>query len=342
MRRRQRPFLLLLGIAAIAGSVWYAWSSGRPVTDGRYDFRANGIWIQHGWLGDDSWFDRNKREMTLFRDDARVRELADLFAGHGIRDVFPHLCPCTSDGRIALADAIQTERFLDGFSGFRVLPWIGGVLGEHCFPESSAWRGTFVSSVVALLVSHPRLAGIHLNIEPLPDGSEAFLVLLDELRQAMPTGKIISVAAFPPPLISRSYSKAYWAKPYYGQVAQRSDQIVPMMYDTAEPTAGSYRHLMRVWSVQALDWSGRTPVLFGVPAYDDSCEKDHLAQTENLRNAIAGIHAGLKTYPVLPENYSGVAIYCEWEMDRSEWDWFRTDFGKKQGEPFVTEITDNN
>ncbi|MCF8383599.1 MAG: hypothetical protein K9G39_08430 [Chlorobium sp.] len=239
-----------------------------------------------------------------------------------MRDVFPHLCPCTSDGRIALADSLQTERFLDGFSGFRVLPWVGGVSRKHCFPDSALWRERFVSSVVALLNAHPRLAGIHLNIEPVPDGNEAFLALLDELRQAMPEGKIISVAAYPPPKGSRPFIKIHWNKPYYAEVARRTEQIVPMMYDTSIRSARFYRHLMKVWSVQVLDWSGRTEVLLGIPAYEDSGARLHVAETESLRNALSGIHAGLETYRVLPDNYAGVAIYCEWEMDASEWAFF--------------------
>jgi len=78
-----------------------------------------------------------------------------------------------------------------------------------------------------------------------------------------------------------------------------------------------------------LDWSGSTQVLFGVPAYDDSGAGYHIAETESLRNALSGIHAGLESYRVLPKNYAGVAIYCEWEMDRSEWASFRSEFGSR-------------
>ena len=329
MRRYLRPILLLTAVAAIAAAAWHRWSPGTTVTDGRHDLRTNGILLQHGWIGDDAWFERNKRDRSRFRNDARIRDLALLLARHGVRDLFPHLCPCSPDGEIPPADSLQTERFLDRFSGFRVLPWIGGVLGKHCFPESPEWRETFVSSVVELLRDHPRLAGIHLNIEPMPDGSEAYLLLLDELRQAIPSGKIVSVAAFPPPMITRPFPAVHWDQQYYGEVARRSDQIVPMMYDTSIRSVKYYRHIMRVWSLQVLDWSGNTPVLLGVPSYDDAGTGYHLAETENIGNALAGIHAALETYPVLPQNYAGVAIYCEWEMDRNEWVTFGREFGRR-------------
>ncbi len=330
MRKPLHPILLLTAIAAVAALAWHAWSPGRSVPDGRHDLRTNGIWLQHGWIGDDGWFLRNGRDPSRFRNGAKIRELALLLGEHGVRDVFLHLCPCTLDGRIAPADSIQTERFLDGFTAFRVLPWIGGVLGRHCFPESPEWRKTFVTSAVELLDAHPRLAGIHLNIEPMPDGTGEFLLLLDELRRALPRGKIVSVAAFPPPTIFHPYREVHWDRHYYQEVARRSDQIVPMMYNSSIRSARLYRLLMRVWAVQALDWSGRTEVLLGVPAYDEPGVAYHDADTENLDNALSGIHAGLETYRVLPDNYAGVAIYSEWEMDTGEWATFRREFRRRR------------
>jgi len=331
MRTGLRSILLLmLAITALAALVYHAQSSCRSVSDGRYDFRTNGIWIGHGWLGDDAWFDRNKVERLRFRNNDSIRELSVLLASHGVRDVFPHLCPSTAEGRIAPADSLQTERFLNWFSGFRVLPWVGGVSRKQCFPDSVEWRENFVSSAAALLQTHPRLAGIHLNIEPVSDGSESFLMLLDELRRAIPQGKIISVAAYPPPMGSQPFSKVHWNRVYYTEVARRSDQIVPMMYDTSLRSPRLYRKLMSDWTVKVLDWSARTQVLLGIPVYDDPGVGYHNAETESLPNALAGIAAGLESYRVLPENYAGLAIYCEWEMDRSEWQYLRTEFLKKK------------
>ena len=32
------------------------------VSDGSHDVKTNGIWLQHGWLGDDKWFQRHKKK----------------------------------------------------------------------------------------------------------------------------------------------------------------------------------------------------------------------------------------------------------------------------------------
>ena len=321
-----RTMLLLFAILGLMGLAHLLWFPGKRVRDGRHDLRTNAIWIQHGWLADDLWFQRNRRDKSPFRDDQRIQELADLLASHGVKYVFPHVCPCNPSGSISPVDPVQTERFLDHFADFRVIPWIGGVLDVQCSPESPQWRNRFISSAVDLLQSHPRLAGVQLNIEPMPTGNADFLTLLDGIRQAMPAGKIVSVAAYPPPTRWHPYADVHWDEPYFRQVARRVDQLAPMMYDTAIKLPKLYRYLMSAWTSDILEWSGDTQVLLGIPTYDDAGVGYHFPRVENLQNALLGIHAGLsKTIP-LRRNYAGVAIYCEWEMDQQEWSLLKMEF----------------
>ena len=104
------------------------------------------------------------------------------------------------------------------------------------------------------------------------------------------------------------------------QIAERVDQVVPMMYDTAIKQPKFYRQLMFHWTTQVLDWSGDTPVLLGIPAYEDANVKYHFPKVENLRNSLLGVHAGLSRSKILPNNYAGIAIYCEWEMNPEKWE----------------------
>ncbi|MCA9428171.1 MAG: hypothetical protein KC994_24035, partial [Candidatus Omnitrophica bacterium] len=134
-----RTLLLLIAIIGVMGLIYLLWSPGKTVRDGRHDLRSNGIWLQHGWLGDDQWFKRNQKDKALFRDEKRIKELAHTLTSHGVKYVFPHLCPCNISGSIASVDPVQTERFLDCFENFQVVPWIGGVLEVHCSPESPQW-----------------------------------------------------------------------------------------------------------------------------------------------------------------------------------------------------------
>ncbi|MCI5132320.1 MAG: hypothetical protein D3904_12570 [Candidatus Electrothrix sp. EH2] len=327
-----RTLVVLIAIFVLTVLGYQLWSPGEIVCDGRHDLRSNGIWLQHGWLGDDLWFKRNRKDKTRFRDDQRIQHLADLLTDHGVKYVFPHLCPCHPGGRIAPVDPVQTERFLDHFADFQVLPWVGGVLNLQCFPESSQWRANFVASVLDLLQAHPRFAGVQINIEPMPTGTPDFLILLDELRQAIPAGKIISVAAYPPPTLWHPVPAVHWDEDYFRQIARRVDQLAPMMYDTAIRLPKLYQHLMASWTSDVPEWSEDTQVLLGIPVYDDAEVGYHFPEVENLHNALSGIHAGLSRYKVLPKNYAGVAIYCEWEMDRKEWSDFRKEFEKNEEE----------
>jgi hypothetical protein len=317
--------LLLLGVLAYA-----LWSPGRDITDGRHDRGRNGIWIQHGWLADDEWFRRNRKTDRIgeFRDERRLAALTERLRRHGITDVFPHLCPCRGDGSLPAVDPEQARRFLAAFAGFRVMPWIGGVSDETADVESDAWRAGFCRAARKLLDDYPGFAGVHVNIEPCPPGSPGFVKLLDVLRAALPPGKVLSVAAYPPPTVWHRFPDVHWEEPYFRQVASRADQLVVMMYDTSLRREKPYRHLMAQWTEEVLVWSGKAEVLLGLPAYDDAGSGYHHPEVESLANALLGVHAGLGSSPTLPVNYQGVALYCEWEMDEAEWAYYRGHFLK--------------
>lgn len=207
-----RRVAAVVAVAVVAAAVAFLyWPRGLEIRDGRHDRGRNGVWIQHGWLGHRQWFVRYRKlhKLARLRDPARVRALARLLRRHHVRDVFPHLCPADRFGVIPEVDDRATARFLDELEGFRVMPWIGGVLGKNALPDDPRWRSAFTRSAVRLLGRHPRLAGVHVNIEPCPSGHASFLMLLDELRAALP-GKVLSVAAYPPPTRFHPHPEVHW------------------------------------------------------------------------------------------------------------------------------------
>lgn len=329
--KRRSAFLIVLfcALSVLVSLVAYTlWTPGRDIADGRHDLGRNGIWIQHGWLGDDAWFARNhkKDKIAYFRNPDQIRQLAALLRRHGITDVLPHLCPTAESGEISPVDANQAERFLDSFDGFRVLPWVGGVTGVHVFPEDATWRSNFAQSIRRLLLAHPRFGGVHINIEPWPSGDKGYLDLIEEVRSALPEGKILSVAAYPPPTLWHPFPAIHWERAYFEQVSRRVDQIVVMMYDTALSLGKVYQYLVASWTREVLDWSGGAEVLLGLPAYRDEGVGYHDPRVENLENALLGVHSGLGGYRTLPGNYQGIALYCEWEMDEGKWTVLRSHF----------------
>jgi len=285
--------------------------------------------MQHGWLGDDGWFARNRRDPSLFRTPGQLTQLAARLRTHHVRYAFMHLCPCTGQGDLPPVDGAQTERLLDALEGtpVQVYPWIGGVLGRHALPEDPGWRRRFVASAASLLRAHPRLAGVHLNIEPWPSGDASLLALLDELRAALPPGRRLSLAAYPPPALVHPSLEVHWELPYLAQVAVRVDQVAFMMYDTALRWPKPYRWLVAEWTREVLQTvPAGVGVLVGLPAYDDAGVGYHVPEVEDLRNSLLGLHAGLASFGSLPPGYEGAAIYSGWEMDEAEWALFRERF----------------
>ena len=314
---------LLLAIW-LAGSLWHP---GLDIRDGRHDLGHNGIWLSHGWLGDDRWFLQNGKssERRNFRDPESVRLLADKLHRNHVTDVFPHLCPAAPDGSLPAVDNAQVERFLDAFDGFRVLPWIGGPNGGNVRLDRPKWRAAFVGNVQKLMAAHPRLAGVQINVEPLPSGDTNFLTLLDEFRTALPPGKLLSVAAYPPPTRWHPYDDVHWNEAFFRQVARHSDQLAVMMYDVGQRMPKLYQRIMADWTRESLAWSENKPVLLGIPTYRDAGVDYHDPKVENLTNALCGIHRGL-AHTALPNNYQGVAIYCNWETTPEDWSYFHDHF----------------
>ena len=307
---------VVLGIPALCYWVWQP-GSNTPLPE----YHNNAIWLGHGWLGDDSWFIRNKRNKDDFRSVEKISALFKKLSGNKISTVYPHLCPAQLDGRIAPYDSEQVERFLDIAEQYniKVIPWIGGVYEESARPANEKWRKNFVTSVDELLKKHPRLAGVQVNIEPMPSSEVGFLMLLDAIRPVT-KGKILSVAAYPPPTKWHPYPNVHWPLFYIKKLTNHCDQLAVMMYDTAIPLEKFYIKLMTDWTNQltSATRSSSCELLLGVPAYEDAGVGYHHPQVENIRSALQGIAASNHK-----NEANGIAIYCEWEMDENKWQIWR-------------------
>ncbi len=336
LRKRGKRLLVggALAIALVAGAR-ALWNPGLTVTDGRDDRGRNAMWLQHGWIGADSWFVENEREWKkpLFRSDEKVRELAAQCAQNGITDIYPHLAPTQPDGSIMPVDDAQLKRFLNGAPDLRVMPWIGGVKDADITLDLPARRQHFLDSVAALLRKYPRLAGVHLNVEPWPSGDAPMLVFLDDLRAVLPPGKILSVAAYPPPSRLHPFPEVHWDEAYFRQVAARCDQMAVMVYDTSLRDPKMFEWLAANWNAQIFEWTepnGSRPngpqILIGVPTYADEGVGYHHPGAENLTTGLRALHRALSRFDKTPANYQGAAIYSEWETDASEWKSWQKEF----------------
>ena len=303
---------IIFGVSGFCYLVWQV-GSDEPLPE----YQNNAIWLGHGWLGDDSWFLHNKRNKDDFRGAEKISALFKKLSDNKISVVYPHLCPAQMDGKIAPYDSTQAERFLDAAQKYniKVIPWIGGVLYETACPGNKMWRKKFVSSVEELLQKHPRFAGVQLNIEPWPSRNADLLKVLDEVR-SVTHGKILSVAAYPPSTRWHQFPDVHWELYYINRIARHCDQMAVMMYDTAIPLEKFYTKLMTDWTKQltGATRSTRCQLLLGIPAYGDAGVGYHHPRAENISSALRGISASPRKKEI-----SGLAIYCEWEMNEDKW-----------------------
>jgi Glycosyl hydrolases family 18 len=321
--RVARGFVILIAVLVLA---YLVWNPGSSVTEGQHDLGRNGIWLGHGWLGDDVWFNENARDKSQFRTRAAILKLKQELDTHGITDVFPHLTPTSPNGKIPNLDAVQTKLFLELLPNKRVMPWLGGVTGKTVSLGSQTWRKTFVVSVKILLETYPKLSGIHLDFEPVRNHHAGFLELLTELRAAIGSDKLISVATPKPNIFPGVTPDWFWDKSMFQDVSKYVDQIVPMLYDTSIPLDKPYIALMKTWTLEVLDWSNGKEVLLGVPAWDEPTISHH-PNVENLTNALLGIHAALESE--LPKNYAGIALYAHFTMNDSRWKTLKREFARR-------------
>jgi hypothetical protein len=210
------------------------------------------------------------------------------------------------------------------------MPWVGGPNGGNVRLTTQKWRTVFTNDIAVLLKAHPRLAGVHLNIEPLSSGDTNFLSFLEQLHSALPQGKLLSIAAYPPPTRWHPYPDVHWDEHYFREVARRSDQMAVMMYDAGQRIPKFYQLLMVNWTQEVLNWSSGKPILIGIPTYEDPGVEYHRSEVENITNALWGVHRGLSA-KAIATNYQGVAIYADWETSAGEWRFFQEHFLNRNG-----------
>ena len=111
-----RTIIVCAGVIVVFLVGYQLWTPGKLFTDGRHDVKSNGIWLQHGWLGDDKWFQQYKKTPHHFRNPQNILQLKKLLVEHNIVDLYPHLCPCHPTGEIAAVDPQQVRQFFGNYA----------------------------------------------------------------------------------------------------------------------------------------------------------------------------------------------------------------------------------
>jgi hypothetical protein len=283
----------------------------------------NALWVGLEWV-----------ETPL--SENKYRQLATQLRAHRIRYLFVYATWFTKNGMPRYWIAENLSHFARKIKRFypevRVLAWVG-------IPTTTLGRGevnlddpTVRNQMVtwcAQLAALNGIDGLHVDAEPVPDGSTGFLLLLDDLRQAIGPHALLSVAGedvLPQPWGLRLpyLAQVKWGLRFYHEIARRVDQIALMSYDSGLPLAGVYglwtawqtRQVLRaVQDTEAVVW-------IGLPAYSE-WTWTHLPWAERLESGLWGLRWGLGSLPLEDRSaFRGVALYAEWAMGRREWETF--------------------
>ena len=320
MKRLRLALRVGAGLLVLAG-VGLVWLGFAPTGDDRphpFNHDRNAVWLEHRWL---------EREQP----EAEMEALFARLESRGVAYAFPHLIPFNAAGRLPLHSRPQMRAFLATARriapGLKLLPWVGGVRRGYRRTRPGSvdlgdlgQRQRIVAECRGLI--DEGFDGVHVNIEPVSDGSDDFLALLRALRTAVGPDRILSLSAIrPAPFAIPVAPNFVWTTDYYGRVAGVADQIVVMAYDTALPTESLYRRYV-AYAAQAgteaiLKAHSPARLLMGVPTYDETGVM-HRARVETPENAILGIVAGLRGLGG-GGTFEGVALYAEWTTDPAEW-----------------------
>ncbi|MCY4018315.1 MAG: hypothetical protein OXG39_02805 [Chloroflexi bacterium] len=291
----------------------------------RTDLRL-GVWIGVTWSMDEH-----------APDD--IRDLANELLARNVKDVYVYVSYLTADDSFNLTYG-QAKAFVKEIKrqapGLRLLAWIGvpvsikradGTTNADRLASARIREGIALFSRFA--VEELGFDGVHLNAEMIADGDPAYLQTLEQIRGELPPEAFLSVTAHPLRLVKPVTALPYpvlahhWAQDYLKQVAQMSDQIVLMAYDSGLPFPRDYLNWVAYQtaaSQEALQ-DVDAELLVGLPTSEE-WTPSHQTGAETIRIALNGLRAGIS------DRLDGIGIYPFWETDAKEWQLIDTSLGR--------------
>lgn len=281
----------------------------------------NAAWISVDWTSQTP----DERLVSKLVSDART---------HQIHYLFPFTAYVKQDGSVSASHTYATE-FVQMFRQYDVnvalLAWIGVPIRNTKLFGLDGWvdlhdpiqRARIVQFAVDITQS-AQFDGVHLDVEHVNDGDADYLILLEEVKQALGSQRRLSVAAnnwLPGWLNWLPVVGGHkWSAEYMRAVARRVDQIVVMSYDSMMPTDWLYRFWMReqVRGITRSLADSKIELLFGISVSRESTFT-HRPVAENLRSGLSGLCAGLTPSVTQHKAISGVAIYASWEANEGDW-----------------------
>ena len=288
---------------------------------GHFDLRQNAVWAQHAW---------SEQKHT----PEEIRNFVETLGKNHIRYAYLHVGPVDSTGNISLERYGQLSEFLKVARVYSdriiYIPWLGQIRNKLPL-DSLAVRNNIVS-LSKIFTEDLGMGGVHFDIEPITDNDSDFLFLLEDVRKAIGSDKIISVALseyFPHSVlyVAQKFMRVgdSLSKEYLQKIDSRIDQLVVMTYENSIRDGRFYRYFLKnevIWLTNVLRHS---KLIVGLPTYDIESDTFH-PKAENIEFGLHGVIDGLNSWRTNREVFEGVALYGYWTTDKQEWDTMNTLF----------------
>jgi Glycosyl hydrolases family 18 len=263
-------------------------------------------------------------------DEIAVKQLAKDAETRNLKYLFPYVSYLKADGSFSPSYK-YADSFVSIFRTFnkntRLLAWIGLPLANDRSIGIQGWvdlsdedtQKRIVRFIVDL-IEQSDFDGVHLNAETVQNNDPYFLNLLDEVRQNLGKGKVVSSAGshwYPDYInILPVIHDLRWTSSYYQEVGQRVEQIATMTYDSY----AFHPVLYRLWIREQIHGISRSlanadvELLIGISVSREKT-RSHQPAVESLANGLAGVCAELPNQKTV----QGIAIYADWEFSQSDW-----------------------
>ncbi|WP_214108911.1 glycosyl hydrolase family 18 protein [Acrocarpospora catenulata] len=273
------------------------------------------LWLGHAWVDG---------RRTAADVDALATRLGS------IKDVYVHSGPLTANGTLRPEKYPNATNLLSWWKerlpGVRISAWLGQTVnakdGGHLNLSDQATRARIVQGAKTLI--DLGFDGIHYDFEPVPDGDPAYPALMRETRQAIGQ-KVLSVATQQiEPAFGAQWAfqlvaghGKYWSPEYFREMAELSDQVAIMTYDSWTPLQSLYGGYVARQTAMALEVvPDDTTLLIGAPAYHD-----HMAgvsdYAESVEMAAEGARLALTQHG--PRQNLGLALYVDFAATEQDW-----------------------
>jgi hypothetical protein len=264
-----------------------------------------------------SYFLSTPIDMMQWSDSQFSSLVRDLIASN-VTYVFFNLPNLNQDGSLNdnfTLDATLMQRFnsLAGAHSFQYMAWTGTQ------ENPNALLGNFTSSGIAETVTSTYNAGfdgILVDIEPVPNESPQFIVMLHDFRNSI-------ASSAPGMLLGTNNMNVYqyvsygqlwaWDKNYFQNVSKLVDFISPMFFESDRTNQQQYIQYLDS-EIQIITQSSLSPVLYEIPDWYGPNTTNHFPLGENISNAILAfqqyVNSANEGKVPRPANMLGLGIYA--------------------------------